>query len=440
MTTREQAITIFETAVAAVHPKHLLKQYISSDAVTINIGNRNFLKEAIGRLIVIAAGKAAAAMAQEAEHLLGEHISYGLCITKHGHALNLNHLTIIEAGHPIPDGESVKAAMHLRQMIEDAESSDIILLLLSGGASSLIADLPGGCTLADIQGLNKLLVNSGASINEINTVRKHTGNLKGGKLAELAAPAQVITMAISDVPGDDVSVIASGLTVPDQTNYASAIGVLKKYELLEQVPASIRTHLEKGLTGEIAENPGKGNICFTGSLYYIIASNALVLKVAKQTAESQGYHTSIYKSDFTGNAITDSRLLIQQFKDYRGITPACILIGGEPTLAVNGKGIGGRCQHFVLNAWHEIIRGGGADLRHELTLLACGTDGTDGPTDAAGAIADLQTLDITNKLHLKANEYLENFDSYSFFKQTGGLIITGPTQTNAGDIIILLVN
>ncbi len=263
--------------------------------------------------------------------------------------------------------------------------------------------------------------------------------MKGGKLAALAAPAQVITMAISDVPGDDVSVIASGLTVPDQTTFAQAIEVLNKYLLLEHVPASIRTHLQKGLIGEIAENPGLGNSCFTGTLYYIIASNALVLKIAKQTAESLGYHTSIFKSGFTGNAITDSRLLIQQFKDYRGITPACILIGGEPTLAVTGKGKGGRCQHFVLNAWHEMIRSGGADMRHAFTLLACGTDGTDGPTNAAGAIADLQTLEVTNSLHLKPNEYLENFDSYSFFKQIGGLIMTGPTQTNAGDIIILLV-
>jgi glycerate 2-kinase len=440
MTTRQQAIFIFETAVAAVHPKQLLGKYLSSDAVSIRIGSRKFQKNEIGRLVVIAVGKAAAAMAQEAEKLLGENISYGLCITKHGHSLPLNHLVIIEAGHPIPDADSVKAAMHLREMLEGADASDIFLLLLSGGASSLIADLPANCLLADIQCLNKLLINSGASIQEINTIRKHTGTLKGGKMAALAMPAQVITLAISDVPGDDVSVIASGLTVPDQTTFADAIAILKKYPLEEQVPASIRTCLQKGLLGELPENPGFGNDCFLKAQYYIVASNTLAINAAGNAAEKLGFHTAIFKSSFTGEVLSESRLLIQQFKDYRGLTPACIIIGGEPVLAVKGKGKGGRCQHFVLNAWYEMNRGGGADMRHALTLLACGTDGTDGPTDAAGAIADIQTLETANRLHLKAIEYLNNYDAYSFFEQTGGLILTGPTQTNAGDIIILLVN
>ncbi|CAN5444446.1 glycerate kinase [soil metagenome] len=439
MTTREKATNIYEAAVAAVHPKQLLKKYLSANENSIRIGNRQFNKNELGRLVVIAAGKAAGAMAFEAEQILGDAISYGLCITKHGHELPLSQLVIIEAGHPFPDKESTQAAVHIQQMVEGSDVNDIILLLLSGGASSLIADIPTGCTLADIKLLTELLVNSGASIKEINTVRKHTSTLKGGKLAGIASPAQLITLAISDVVDDDVSVIASGLTVPDTSTYAQAFAILQQYGLWQQIPASVKSHLQKGQEGVVPENPRTGDACFLQTQYYLIGNNAIALKAAQKAAENFGYQTSIYKAGLTEDVTTSSRLLIQQFKDYRGITPACILLGGEPTLKITGDGKGGRCQHFVLNALYEITRGGGSDMRNTLTILAAGTDGTDGPTDAAGAIADIDTIHTPAGNLLSVTQYLSEFNAYDFFDRAGGLIKTGATQTNAGDIIVLIV-
>jgi hydroxypyruvate reductase len=215
--------------------------------------------------------------------------------------------------------------------------------------------------------------------------------------------------------------------------------MLQQYGLWQQIPVSIKSHLQKGLEGVISENPQSGDACFSHTQYYLIGNNAIALKAAQTAAEDFGYQTSIYKTGLTEDATISSRLLIQQFKDYRGITPACILLGGEPTLKINGTGKGGRCQHFVLNALYEMNRGGGADMRNTLTLLAAGTDGTDGPTDAAGAVADIDTIHTPAGNSLSVATYLSNFDAYHFFEQTGGLIKTGPTQTNAGDVFLLIV-
>ncbi len=437
LTTKEQAIKIFEAAVAAVHPNKLLRKHLYADDKELRIGDSKWQRNEIGKLVVIAAGKAAAAMALAAEEISSDSITEALCITKHGHALPLQKFRTIEAGHPIPDENSVNAADEIQHLLKDLHASDIVLVLLSGGASSLIADIPAGCSLIDIQELNKKLINSGASIQEINTVRKHISTLKGGQLTKAVQPANVITLGLSDVVGDDPSVIASGLTVADTSTFKDAVTILEQYNLWNDLPASVKTHFEKGLKGTIAETPKPDDDCFLNSNYNVIGNNAMALKAAQFTAEMLGYNSFIFKENLTDNVETLARQLIQQFQDYKGKTPACILLGGEPVLKVKNDGKGGRAQHFVLTALDELSK---SNSESQLTIMAAGTDGTDGPTDAAGAIGDRETVyRTTTAADIQLSKYLERFDAYNFFEKMDGLFKTEPTQTNVSDIIILLV-
>lgn len=439
MNSNQKAVKIFEAAVKAVRPSQLLPQYVKLDHVTLKIGNRVWQRRTIGKLIVIAVGKAAAGMALAAESILGKAITYGLCITKHHHALDLQTLTIIEAAHPMPDENSVLAAKQVRQMLEDLAANDMVLLLLSGGASSLLADIPYGITLEEMRQLNSLLLNSGTSIQQINTVRKHISTLKAGQFAQAAQPAQVITLAISDVVGNDPTIIAGGLTVGDPSTFADAYGILHQYSLWEQMPHSIKNHIGKGLTAAIPETPKPGGPETTNSTHYIMANNSTAIKAAHFAAGQLGFHVAVFKENMEGDAGKIAQLLIRQFKDFRGNLPACFLLGGEPVLKVSGGGKGGRAQHFVLSALAEMVRGGGADMPYRLTILAAGTDGTDGPTDAAGAVGDMQTIRNADEANIRLSEYLESFNSYCFFERVGGLIKTGATQTNACDVVVLLV-
>lgn len=431
------ALSIFKAAVESVQPKYLMQQHLRQNKTHIIIGDQNIPLNAIGKLIVIAAGKAAAAMAQQAEEQLAGLITAGICITKYEHALSLQKLELIEAAHPVPDENSLLAGKKVLDLVSRLMPNDIVLVLISGGASALVADVPEGCSLFELQTTVDLLLKSGASIHEMNAVRKHLSYIKGGQLARNAQPARVFSLILSDVVGDDLDVIASGPTVPDSSTFADVWQVLKKYNLLSIIPENIKTYIEKGVNKLLPDTPKLSDEFFRNTFTQIIGSNRIALKAAEKKALALGYQAHIYKENVTDDAEELARKLMQELTDYKGTLPACILLGGETTVKVTSKGKGGRNQHFVLCALDELSAINNNDLKNSITVLSGGTDGSDGPTDATGAVGDVKMI---NNSSLSIKEYLKNFDAYHYFEQTGGLIITGPTQTNVMDIMMVLVN
>jgi len=436
----KQAKEIFYAAINAVQPQLLLPDHVYVHEEMLHIAGQKINVSSINNLIVIAAGKAAPAMAKETEKQLGSLITKGICITKYEHAVPLDEFQTVEAAHPVPDKNSILAGKLVLQAVQNVSVNDIVLILLSGGASSLLADIPEGCKLEDIQQLSDLLVNSGASIEQINIVRKHVSSIKGGQLAKAAYPATVFTLIISDVPGDDPCSIASGPTVPDRSTFEEAYHVLVKYDIWNQVSESVRQYLEKGLNAEIEETPKPGSLFFINTFSEIIGNNKLALEAAKMSASQAGYHVVILNNVLSGDTEMEARQFVQYLLDYDGNLPACIIMGGETTLKVTGNGKGGRNQHFALCSLYELLQKSKTKYDRNITILSAGTDGTDGPTDAAGAVIDAEMIKagMINKVRL--NKHLADFDAHSFFDKVGGLIITGPTQTNVMDMVVGLIN
>jgi glycerate 2-kinase len=436
MSQRQDAIAIFNAAVEAVQPANLIRQRLQVLKDCLIICDQKIEWTSFDKLIVIAVGKAAAAMARETEQQLAGFITAGICITKYEHRLPLEKLELIEAGHPIPDENSIMAGEKLLQLMRGLSNRDLVLVLISGGASSLLADLPDNCSLVDLQVTVDLLLKSGASIHEMNAVRKHLSQLKGGQLAKRAQPARVFSLVLSDVVGDDLDTIASGLTVPDSSTFEEVWRVLRKYGLADLIPVNIKIHIEKGLNRLLPETPKSSEICFSNTFTQIIGSNAMALKAAREKALSLGYHTLVYKENAAGNTDKLARELMQYVLHYNDVFPVCLLLGGETTLKIAGTGKGGRNQHFVLCALDEWSAMPDPKFQKPITILSAGTDGTDGPTNAAGAIGDAGMI---KNAASAIKTHLEKFDAYHFFEQRGGLIVTGPTQTNVMDIMMVLI-
>ena len=436
MNRMDAALAIFKAGVRAVMPEEVLRPLLKRDEAGLYIGESYFTTAATGRLVVVAAGKAAAAMMQVAELQLGDAISEALCITKYHHALPLQKARLLEAAHPVPDENSLLAGGQLLHLVEGLVENDVLLLLLSGGASALAADLPGSCTLDDVQAVFQALLQSGANIGEMNAVRKHLSCIKGGQLARAASPATVITLAISDVPGDDPGTIGSGPTVPDESTFQDAVRILKQFALWEKLPAAVAAHLTKGISGAIPETPKPGDSCFANCRFEIIARNQTALQAAGITAMRLGFCTQLLNRSLHGDTVENAETLTQKIPAYNGPTPACFLTGGETTLQVTGSGKGGRNQHFALAALRQMQALG----IQNITILSAGTDGTDGPTDATGAIAASSVIAAANQKGLDATAFFNNCDSYHFFAQTGGLVKTGPTQTNVMDMVVVIMD
>lgn len=430
---RRAAEAIFREGVKAVHPQKLMRSALGISGNILKICGSDHSLDTPGRIYVAGAGKANAAMALALEELLGEHITGGLIAVKYGHDLPLKKIKQLAAAHPVPDENSLKAAAGIREVLEKAAENDLVICLFSGGASSLMADCPEGIRLDDLQQVSDLLLRSGAGIAEINTVRKHLSNLKGGQLARRAYPANLVSLIISDVVGDDPGVIASGPTVADPGTYGEAMDVLKKYKLGHKASPAILQHLQKGCRGEIPETPKPGDPLFSHVRNHIIGSNKLALEAASKAAETQGYKPHILDSQAAAPADDLALRLIGEASRYRGTRPACLLMGGESTLEVQPGGKGGRSQHLTLRALLAL------EGNNNITVLSAGTDGTDGPTDMAGAVADIDTLENARRLNLQPEKFLREFDSYHFFEKAGGHIHTGPTQTNVMDIMMALV-
>lgn len=395
--------------------------------------------KAFHKIVLVGTGKASNSMARAIEELFGERMTKGVITTKYGHLLPLKQTQIIEAGHPIPDRKGYEGARKIQRLLKESGPNDLVIFLLSGGGSALLPFPADGIELKEKQEVTQLLLDSGADIKEINTVRKHISWMKGGWVAKWAYPSTVIALILSDVVGDQLDVIGSGPTVPDPSTFEEAWEILKKYGLLNEITPSIRKHLQSGREGKVEETPKPGEAAFEKVSNILIGSNILALREAKKEAESLGFNTLILSSSIEGETREASRFHTAVAKEVISSgnpipRPACILSGGETTVTIKGKGLGGRNQEFVLAGALEIS---GVE---KVVLLSGGTDGTDGPTDASGALADHTTVRRAKTMGLNPKAHLENNDAYPFFQKLGDLLITGPTHTNVMDVRIILVD
>ncbi len=438
MTDRELAQKIFIEGVRSVLPEKLIRNHVSVKGDELRIGSLVFSLDKIQNLYVIGAGKASAAMAHYIEVILGNRITGGHVAVKFGYACQLDKIKVTEAGHPVPDMNSFRATSEIVKIAAEAGENDLVICLISGGGSSLLADLPDGLLPEEIYIVNNLLVRSGASIQEINCVRKHLSDVKGGQLARVAWPATLVTLILSDVPGDQPDVVASGPTVADPSTYAGAMDVIGKYGLTADLTAGVIKYLNDGVSGIHPETPKPGDPVFSRTHNMLVGSNLIALEAAGKTALNLGLNTFIIDSGLKGDVESVSWSVVETVRKYRENQeikkPVCLLYGGETTLKVNGSGSGGRNQHLALAVAMRIRNLEG------VTFLAAGTDGTDGPTTAAGAVTDSGTVTDALLRKIDPEAYLEEFDSFNFFRITGGMIKTGPTFTNVMDLIIVIID
>lgn len=423
---------IFFSAIKAVLPYDAVRNHCSSILSSYKDGKFN-------KFIVAGFGKAACPMAKAVEDFLMEYITNGIIITKYSHCsrYKLEKLQLFEAGHPVPDENGVRGTEEILKLLKKADADTLIVFLISGGGSALLTVPYKGISLHEKQYLTELLLRTGVDIHELNTVRKHISMVKGGRLAETAYPAKMISLILSDVIGDRLDVIASGPTSPDQTTYNDALDVLRKYDLIEKVPFMILDVLQKGNEGLLPETPKHTNRVFERVENIIIGSNKIAIEAAKDKAKALGFDVLMLSSEITGEAREAGKYLAKQALESKRSSlynkKICLISGGETTVTVRGSGKGGRNTELALSFAQEI------DNIEGITLLSAGTDGTDGPTDAAGAIINSKTIQKARTLGLDANEYLTNNDSYTFFKRIDELFITGPTYTNVMDIQIILI-
>jgi glycerate 2-kinase len=429
---KDQITDIFQAAVQAVQPSRIIPHVLKLHEGRLQVGEDDFRFDRFGKIYVAGAGKATAAMAYEVEKILTHHIEEGVIAVRDNFAFPLKNIRAIAGGHPLPNANSVMAAEEIVKVLNKLTSKDLLIFLLSGGASSLMFDLPNQFTIDEINFTIDALMRKGATIQQLNTVRKHLSALKGGQLIKKCAGATVIAFVMSDVVGNDVRVIGSAPTVGDDSTFGDAMAVIEGYELKQATPYSVISYLQKGIDGNIPENPKPGDKIFNTTRTTVVADNNKALQAAKEKAIELGYNAHIVTNSLTGNA---EQVANEWVADVLASTAkqTCFIAGGETTVEVRGSGKGGRCQHFALSA--AIALKNSSDI----TLLAAGTDGSDGPTDAAGAIVDSNTWDDAKQSGLLAENYLRDSDSYRFFEQTGALLKTGPTNTNVMDIVITII-
>jgi glycerate 2-kinase len=445
---RKHALQIFRAALDAADPERAVLRNLKFDGRTLTAARRRYPLFRFNRIQVIGAGKAGAAMAAAVERLLGRRISGGLLNVPEGTHTRLRRIELNESGHPVPDQRGLNGARRIAQIAREAGERDLLLCLISGGASALMPDPAPPITLAALQKTTRQLLTSGAAIRELNTVRKHISQLKGGQLARLASPASMIGLILSDVIGDDLDVIGSGPTVPDRSTFEDAARVFEKYAI--RPPATVARRIAFGLADAVAKTPKPGDPAFERVQNIVVGSNRLAIQAAAHQARALGYRPLVLSTFIEGETrdiaamhAAIAREILSSGRPMRA--PVCILSGGETTVTVRGKGLGGRNQEFVLAAAIALYGSGenGLDTNvlraGPVTIFSAGTDGVDGPTDAAGAIADERTLHRARDAGLDARLFLANNDSYHFFEKLEALVKTGPTGTNVMDVRVILV-
>jgi glycerate 2-kinase len=424
-------------ALEAVNAGTALRRVIKKDGDLLTVGSRRYDLRHFERVVVVGAGKATAPMARTIEQILGRRLDSGRIIVKYGHAVPTKRIVVEEAAHPLPDRAGQLAAQRLLALASSLTARDLLIVLLSGGASSLMPAPASGITLADKQHVTKQLLRCGADIGEINTVRKHLSSLKGGRLAE-STKATVITLILSDVLGDDLSAIASGPTAPDPTTYGEAIECLKRYRVWSASPTAVRRHLEQGRRGRLTETPKPGSPIFRRVQHQIVGNSELAIAAVTRTAREAGLRTIIYSTTLTGEARvvgskfgTLARTILS--KESPVSRPCCIVAGGETTVTVKGPGKGGRAQEFAVAAAKAI-----AGLAN-VWVAAVGTDGTDGPTQVAGALVSGETLAKARRLGIDLDSALAQNNTFPALRALRSHITTGPTGTNVNDLYVLVV-
>lgn len=437
---RRDARAIFEAGLDAVRADEAVRRALRVERTkrgeVLVCGRSRLALRPGGRIIVVGAGKASARMAQAVERALGGRIAGGCVVTSYGSAVPCRRVEIREARHPTPDAAGVEAARRVGRWVDGAGRGDIVLCLISGGGSALLPAPAEGLTLQDKQKVTAALLRAGAPIEALNCVRKHLSALKGGQLARRAAPARVLALLISDVVGDPLDVIASGPAWGDPTTFADARAYLERYGAWRSAPARVRRRIEAGAAKRLLDTPAPGEL--SGVRHELLATNDLALRAAARRARELGYRASILTRRLQGEAREAGAFLAalaaEIALDGRPLRPpACLLLGGETTVTVRGKGLGGRCQELALAF---AIRAGNSE---NACLLAAGTDGRDGPTPAAGAFGDENTVQKAKHLKIDPRNYLSNNDAYQFFRRVDALLRTGPTGTNVMDLMVLLV-
>jgi glycerate-2-kinase len=439
---------IFFAGLSSVVPPVFPYNYI--DEIKTCLSSKEYRK-----FFLVAFGKASVNMTETfLKHIEPFSADKGIIITKYGHTENmefrvqgsefrvidLRKIKVFEAGHPVPDESGLHATQEVTELLNRADTNTLVVCLISGGGSSLLVSPCKGITLKDKQKATDNLLRAGADIRELNTVRKHISRVKGGRLAEIASPSKVISFVISDVIGDPLDVIASGPTVPDESTFHDALSTIRKYSLEKRLPESIVNLILKGCKGQVRETPKMGDSIFRRITNVIIANNSRVMNGALNKAQKLGFSAEIIKKDISGEARDVGRLLAKKAIDVRnkirlekGGKKTCLISGGETTVTVRGNGKGGRNTELALSFAMEIE---GVD---GVSFLSAGTDGTDGPTDAAGAIVDGSTIKKARAFGLNPEEYLQNNDSYTFFNKLSSLLFTGPTGTNVMDMQVVLI-
>lgn len=436
----DQVCQVLEAALQAADPAAAVARHLNITEPTLTVGDRAYDLDLVEDIYLVGAGKAGAPMALTAAAILADRLTAGLVIVKEGYEIRdtpgLSQHQIVTAGHPLPDQRGVKATQELLSLLARANANDLILCLLSGGASALLTAPAAGITLPDLQHLTSLLLRSGADIGEINTLRKHLDIVKGGGLVQAAAPARVISLILSDVIGDPLDIIASGPTAADSSTFTQALNILRKYGLSSRVAPAILTRLEQGAAGIVAETLKPGDPLMNQVQNLVIGSNRQAARSAAQTAATLGFNTRLLSTALQGEARLVGSIMAQAAHDLAGDSsplprPACLIAGGETTVTVRGDGLGGRNQELALAAVETM--NGLADT----LLITLATDGGDGPTDAAGALVSGETLARAQALGLDPAEHLVRNDAYPFFDALGDLLKPGPTFTNVNDLVFL---
>jgi len=436
---RKDAIAIFHAGLSAVAPGPAIRAHCRREGDRLHVGSRIYDLSRYEKIWIIGTGKAAAAMAQTLEDLLEDRVDSGLITVKYDHLEPLRTVRIIEAGHPVPDENGCTGARQILSIARAAGPHDLVFCVISGGGSALMP-LPGeGLTLADKQATSKVLLSCGASIHDMNTIRKHLSAIKGGHLAAAVYPAELCTLILSDVVGDDLDIIASGPTVPDPGTFQMALAIVERYGIAKRLPEPVIHYLNRGAAGEIPDSPKQTASCFNRTHHLIVGSNRQCVQAARREAETRGYHALVLSSLMEGETRDVARVHGAMGREILATgnpvtSPACLISGGETTVTLKGNGQGGRNQEFALAAALDI------ENAREVVILSGGTDGTDGPTDAAGAIADGHTTTRAKAIGMDPWRHLVDNDAYPLFERLDDLLLTGPTNTNVMDLRLVLVS